>query len=124
MSSEKVVLVIDPSGVIRQKIAEIVRSVGYKPLLSADGQDAFSKLDSQEQKIDLILTEWFLPKVGGLDFLVKLKESEHKGTPLVFISNNSDKKSVVKALKGGASDYVVKPFSVDQIKQKIKHLVS
>lgn len=124
MGTEKKILVIDPSGVIRQKIAEVTRGLGLKALLSVDGDDGYNKLSSGEHDVGLVFTEWFLPKTSGLDMLVKLKKSELKDIPVVFVTNESDKMSVVKALKSGASDYIVKPFSIEQIKQKIQHFIS
>ncbi|MFT4552706.1 MAG: DNA-binding response OmpR family regulator [Chlamydiales bacterium] len=124
MGTERKILVMDPSGVIRQKIAEVARSMGHKALLSVDGEDGYNKLSSDGHEVGLIFTEWFLPKTSGLDLLVKLKNSDHKDIPVVFVTNESSKMSVVKALKSGASDYIVKPFSIEQIKQKIQHFIS
>lgn len=118
------ILVLDPSGVIRRLLSEIIRECGYRSLFSVDGEDALAKLGNKEHSIRLVFLEWHLPGITGLDFLIKLKSlGEHMDLPVVFVTTESNRDSVVTALQNGASDYITKPFSIEQIKHKIKYFV-
>lgn len=117
------VFVIEPSGVIRQKLAKIIRGCGYEPLFSLDGSDISSKFQENKDEILLVMMEWYLPSMQGVEVLVQLKESVCQNIPVVFVTTESKKENVVMALKNGASDYIIKPFSEKQIKQKIQRFV-
>ncbi len=117
------ILVVDPSGVIRFKMREIITQSGYHPVLSMDGEDALTKIKSGRYSIKMIVMEWVLPHLSGLDVLKIIKKSPHRAIPIVVVTSESTKTSVIKALQNGASDYVIKPFSKEQMKQKIENFV-
>lgn len=115
------ILLLEPSGVMRRLLAEIARASGLQPVMSADGEDAIKKFQGAGSSLKLVFMEWHVPKKGALDLLKEFKGL--RDVPVVIVTTDSHKEHVVAALKSGASGYVIKPFSVEQIKKKIEQFV-
>ena len=69
---------------------------------------------------DILLIDWNLPKVDGLDVLHWLKGSRHEDIPVIFLTSRSTEEDIVRALTDGADDYVIKPASEAILKARIK----
>jgi two-component system chemotaxis response regulator CheY len=119
------VLVVDDSAAIRKILQRVLRQTGMAIdaiLEAGDGQEALEVL--QKQKVGLILTDINMPKMDGLQFLAALKASdEWRSTPVVMITTEGGETKVGEAVKLGAAGYVRKPFTADQIKEKLAGLL-
>jgi two-component system chemotaxis response regulator CheY len=112
------VLVVDDSSTMRRIIANVLKEAGdYDAIEACDGVDALVKLN-EHADIQLILTDWNMPNMNGLDFLTKVRETD-KAVPIVMITTEAEKSNVLVAIKAGANNYIVKPFTPDTLKEKI-----
>ncbi|MFW5811568.1 MAG: sigma-54-dependent transcriptional regulator [Alkalispirochaetaceae bacterium] len=108
----KRILVVDDEAGIREVLDEILEDEGYEVLLAADGLDVPAILE--EQRIDLVLLDVWLPGKGGIELLKEISE----GFPeieVVMISGHGTVDIAVKALKMGAYDFIEKPLSLDRV---------
>src|SRR3954462_6329252 len=115
------VLVVDDSAAIRKILQRVLRQTGMaigSIHEAGDGQEALAIL--QQHRPALVLTDINMPKMDGLQFLAAVKASERwRGIPVVMITTEGGEAKVSEAVRLGASGYVRKPFSADQIKEKL-----
>lgn len=118
---EPVVLVVDDSVAIRKILRRVLRQTGIeiKDIHEAgDGQEALSVL--KQHKVDLVLSEINMPNMDGLQLLAALKASwELSVIPVVMITTEGSERKVAEAVRLGAVGYVRKPFTADQIREKL-----
>jgi two-component system, chemotaxis family, chemotaxis protein CheY len=118
---ESNILVVDDSAAIRKILQRVLRQTGMAIRTiheAGDGQEALKLLESN--KVDLILTDINMPKMDGLALLAALKRSaEWANVPVVMITTEGGETKVAEAVKLGAAGYVRKPFTADQIKEKL-----
>jgi two-component system chemotaxis response regulator CheY len=115
------VLVVDDSAAIRKILQRVLRQTGMsigKIHEAGDGQEALALL--KLHKPALVLTDINMPKMDGLQFLAAVKASEEwRDIPVVMITTEGGETKVSDAVKLGAAGYVRKPFTADQIKEKL-----
>ena len=115
------VLVVDDSAAIRKILTRVLRQTGMaiQTIYEAgDGQEALAMME--QHRVDLVLSDINMPKMDGLQLLASLKASPqwHK-VPVVMITTEGGETKVAEAVKLGAAGYVRKPFTADQIKEKL-----
>lgn len=114
-------LVVDDSMTIRRIVIKALGIVGINEATEAgDGMEAVKAL--QGGGYDLILLDWNMPKMSGIDALRAIRQSGNK-TPVIMVTTEAEKSRVIEAIKAGANDYLIKPFSPDQLAAKVKHVV-
>lgn len=122
---ESDVLVVDDSAAIRKILQRVLRQTGMsiRTILEAgDGQEALEQLKSS--KVDLVLTDINMPKMDGLQLLAAMKNNaEWRSIPVVMITTEGGETKVGEAVRLGASGYVRKPFTADQIKEKLSGIL-
>ena len=115
------VLVVDDSAAIRKILQRVLRQTGMaiRNIHEAgDGQEALEILKIHRPA--LVLTDINMPKMDGLQFLAALKNSDQwRDIPVVMITTEGGETKVGEAVKLGAAGYVRKPFTADQIKEKL-----
>ncbi len=112
------ILVVDDSSTMRRIITNTLKQVGQEDVLEAcDGKEALSSFKAHDD-IDLILTDWNMPNMNGLDFLTEVR-GVNKDIPIVMVTTEAEKGNVVVAIKAGANNYIVKPFTPEVLKEKI-----
>lgn len=117
------ILIVDDQVSIRQIIASILRRSGYTDLLQAEnGKIAIRKME--EQKVDLLILDWDMPVMNGLDVL-KWLEGNEKYADLIklMLTARAEKDNVIEAVAYGANNYIVKPFSPAILLKKVEELV-
>jgi two-component system chemotaxis response regulator CheY len=119
------VLVVDDSAAIRKILNRVLRQTGMAIGTiheAGDGQEALNLL--QTQKPSLVLTDINMPKMDGLQLLAALKGCEEwRAIPVVMITTEGGETKVAEAVRLGAAGYVRKPFTADQIKEKLVGLL-
>ena len=104
------ILVVEDEPAIRELIGFACESSGFEVLRAGCVRDAQTLL--QSNRIDLILLDWMLPDLSGLQWLEQLKRNEqHQNTPVIMLTARGTESDKVAGLEAGADDYVVKPFS-------------
>lgn len=122
LQSRGKVLVAEDATVMANYISDIVSSQGYQVIRAKDGREALFLVKGERP--DLVLTDIMMPNMDGLKLLEKLKEDPStRSIPVVVISSLSDRESVLKALKLGASDFIAKPFKPNQLIEKLKNIL-
>jgi len=115
------VLIVDDSAAIRKILQRMLRQAGLDLgaiLEAGDGIEALEKL--RGQPVGLILSDINMPNMDGIQLLNILKSSaEFKHVPVIMITTEGGEAKVMEAVQLGASGYVRKPFTVDQIKEKL-----
>lgn len=114
------ILVVDDFRSMRSLIKNILRKLGYLKVYEAeDGDKAWKML--QEEEIELVISDWNMPRMKGIDLLRKVRESEEfANLPFVMVTAEGMKENVVEAIKAGVSGYIVKPFSPQSLQDKIQ----
>jgi len=115
------VLIVDDSAAIRKILQRVLRQAEI-PIgtvyEAGDGVEALEQL--KKQAVGLVLSDINMPNMDGLEFLTKMKaEAAWKDLPVVMVSTEGTQAKVLEAVERGAAGYVRKPFTSDQIKQKL-----
>jgi two-component system chemotaxis response regulator CheY len=118
---ESDVLVVDDSAAIRKILQRVLRQTGMaiRSIHEAgDGEEALAVMS--QHSVNLVLSDINMPKMDGLQLLAALKASPHwRNIPVVMITTEGGETKVAEAVKLGAAGYVRKPFTADQIKEKL-----
>ena len=116
----KKVLVVDDSAVMRQIIKKNLKELGFGELSEAENGAAGLK-KAGEEPIDLIVSDWNMPNMTGLEFLKAVRaDASLKGIAFIMVTSESDKEKIMEAVKAGVNQYIVKPFNAIQLEEKIK----
>lgn len=117
--TEKSVLVVEDEHAIREMIAFNLRRAGYQPREAADSQGARRAI--ADSAPDLILLDWMLPDVSGLELARALKrEAGSRDIPIIMLTARADEEDKVRGLDSGADDYITKPFSSRELLARIR----
>jgi two-component system chemotaxis response regulator CheY len=120
------VLIVDDSAAIRKILQRVLRQADVpigQVIEAGDGAEALESLKTQP--VGLILSDINMPNMDGLQLLAKLKSTaEWKNVPVIMITTEGSQARVMEAVELGAAGYVRKPFTADQIKEKLMPLVS
>lgn len=119
---KRTILVVDDQQFIRHIYNKELSQKGYSVLSASSGMEALEKL--KEFSIDLILMDAVMPVMDGFQTCMKIKKDPlGKKIPVIFLTANSDKDSVIKAVQSGGNDFSVKSSEFDGLFSKIeKHL--
>ncbi|WP_319544104.1 response regulator [uncultured Pseudodesulfovibrio sp.] len=113
------ILVVDDSSTMRRILKTSLKDMGLKNVVTADDGDAAWAI-VQREPIDLILSDHKMPKMSGEEFLALVRgNDEYKCIPFIMVTAESFRENVMAAVKLGVSNYIVKPFSTDQLRKKI-----
>ena len=116
-------MVVDDSATMRRIVANALKSLGYSSLVEAgDGHEALERWD---ESIDLIITDWNMPNMGGLELVTELrKRPETASTAILMVTTRSVKEDIIQAVQAGVNSYIVKPFTPQLLKEKIDEVMA
>jgi len=117
------VCVVEDERVSRTMTLEMLKKMGLNKIVaSTNGQIALEKLKTQ--KADLIISDWHMPVMEGLEFYKAVKKEETlKDIPFLMVTVEDSKEKVIEAMKLGIRDYIVKPLSMNSFQHKVKTLL-
>jgi two-component system chemotaxis response regulator CheY len=117
------ILVVDDSRTMRKIIRNALEGMGYSAssvVEASDGVEAIAKLREHRFNIDIILADWNMPNMDGLALLDQLQGVEQlKKIPFIMVTGEAQRDRVVEALRAGARNYIVKPFTPETLRQKV-----
>ena len=113
------VLLVDDLGTMRRIAKNGLKKIGFNNFVEAeDGVKALEKLKTDN--IGLILADWNMPNMSGIELLKIVKNDEKlKKIPFIMVTAEGSKENVVEAVKSGVDNYLVKPYTAEQLKDKI-----
>ena len=115
------ILVLDDSKTMLRIITNSLKRVEQEDIVTAEngqeGLDAFNK-----ESFDLIITDWNMPIMNGLTFVKEVRKVNQE-IPIVMITTEGGKTSVIEALKAGVNNYIVKPFTLQVLKEKLQNII-
>ncbi len=113
------VLVVEDEPAQREVLAYNLEAEGFRALRAEDGEEALLLIE--EDQPDLIVLDWMLPSVSGIEVCRRVKsKSETRGIPIIMLSARSEEVDRVRGLETGADDYVVKPYSIVELMARIR----
>jgi two-component system chemotaxis response regulator CheY len=123
--SEVRTLIVDDSSVMRKIVERSLRQAGIEPMVvheAASGVEGIDLLKTKE--VDLIVSDINMPSMDGLEFLRQIgAQNLAPGVPVVMITTESSEEHVKEAIQAGARAYIRKPFTADQVKERVLPLV-
>ena len=123
--SEIRALIVDDSSVMRKIVERALRQAGLDPLVVLEAGSGTEGLDLlRARNVDLILSDINMPSMDGLEFLRQIRaQNLAPGIPVVMITTESSEEHVKQAIQAGAQGYIRKPFTADQVKERVLPLV-
>jgi two-component system response regulator ArlR len=112
----KILIVEDEIG-IANFLKQGLEEEGYDVLVANDGETGYELALSQ--KVNVILLDWILPKMTGIEVCKSIRKTDTK-TPIIFLTAKDTVQETIEGLKAGANDYIKKPFSFDELVERIK----
>jgi two-component system, chemotaxis family, chemotaxis protein CheY len=119
----KTILAVDDSATVRQMTGLVLRGTGFEVLEAVDGVDALAKLTGQER--NLILTDLNMPNMDGLELTRRVRLlANYKFVPAVLLTTESQPEKKLEGKAAGATAWLVKPFSPDQLLAVVKKVIT
>jgi two-component system phosphate regulon response regulator PhoB len=113
------VLVVEDEDALATLLHYNLEKEGYRVSLAADGEEALTQID--EQLPDLIVLDWMLPKVSGIEVCRRLRgRAETRNVPIIMLTARGEETDRIRGLDTGADDYIVKPFSMVELTARIR----
>jgi two-component system, chemotaxis family, chemotaxis protein CheY len=123
--SEIRTLIVDDSSVMRKIVERALRQAGIDPLVVHEAGNGAEGLELLKTKqVDLILTDINMPAMDGLEFVRQIRaQNLAAGVPVIMISTESSEEHVKEAIVAGARGYIRKPFTAEQMKERVLPLL-
>ncbi len=113
-------LVIDDDPVIQMHAKALLEKNNIQVTLAGDGKQGLQALFDKGMDFDLVLLDLGMPEMGGYEVLQEIrKQPEYDEIPVIVVSSTSDKASIVRALKNGAADFIIKPFDNNELMARV-----
>ena len=119
----KTVMVVDDSRIMRNIVKNtfLALKIPANFIEAEDGKKAMALLTNN--KVDLILLDWNMPNLSGIDFLKQLRAADaYRTVPVIMVTSESSKLNVVEAVKAGVTAYITKPFSDKKFMEKLSSI--
>ncbi|HTU26513.1 MAG TPA: response regulator [Pirellulales bacterium] len=116
-------LVVDDSATMRKVLIRSLVACGLtegEVVEAGDGGEALRLF--AEQTIDLVLTEWNMPGKSGLELIHEIRAGGAK-VPIIMITTEAEKSRVIEVIRAGVTDYVIKPFTAEMLREKIEKVL-
>lgn len=115
----KTVLIVDDSASMRQLVSFALKDAGYEVIDAINGKDALSKLNGT--RIDIVITDLNMPEMDGIEFIKQLRNKNgYRFTPIVMLTTESQESRKQEGKQAGASGWIVKPFTPEQLIDIVK----
>lgn len=114
------VLIVDDFATMRRIVKGVLKQLGFLNIIEAeDGNAALEEL--RKEKIGLIVSDWNMPNMSGLDLLKAVRGDEKfKSIPFIMVTAEGQKDNVIEAVKSGVSNYIIKPFTPETFNEKLQ----
>jgi two-component system chemotaxis response regulator CheY len=114
------ILTVDDSIAVREIIKNALDVLGYESVEAENGVTALRKLHENTGEVQLILLDWNMPEMDGITFLRTIKQDpDFKNIPVTLVTSENEKEKIIIAIREGAKNYIIKPFTQEELIQKI-----
>ena len=114
-------LVVDDSRAMRAILSRALVESGFEVVQAANGREAIETMDREGLSIHLVLLDWNMPEISGIEVLEKLRSrSELSGVRMVMVTTETEIEQMARALEAGADEYVMKPFTREALEDKLR----
>ena len=122
MNMDMKILVVDDMEAVRTSVCALLQHFGFANIVEAeDGCQALDIIKSN--KIDLLITDLDMPKMNGIELVRAIRSDDSlKALPVLFLTADAEKNSIVEAVQAGVDDYLLKPFTMKVLEQKIRKI--
>jgi len=118
----KQILIVDDSESTREVLVYSLENAGYQIIVACDGQDALSYFDGRT--IDLMLTDFHMPNLNGLDLIIKVRQIEnYKFMPILVLTTENQIEMMREAKDSGATGWIMKPFNTEKLLQTLRKVI-
>lgn len=113
-------LSVDDSAIIRKIIRGASDVLGYDLIEASNGSEAMAIMETEHEQVGLILLDWNMPVMNGIETLKALQgDLRYKDIPVMMVTTEGGKTNIVEAVKAGARHYLVKPFTPEDLATRI-----
>jgi two-component system chemotaxis response regulator CheY len=116
------ILIVDDMMTMRKLVGKACREIGFTDITEAnDGVKGWEAITSANPAFGLVISDWNMPNATGLDLVKRIRGDGRFGkTPFIMVTAETEAHQIKEAIVAGVSNYVVKPFSTDSLKEKIE----
>jgi CheY-like chemotaxis protein len=118
----ELILVVEDEKMLRELLQGLLQNHGYRVLLARDGMEGLSTFEREASKIDLVLSDMGMPKLGGLEMYLRMKESGHS-PKLLLCSGFLEPAVKLQLLEAGVTDFLLKPARPAQILRRVHEIL-
>jgi two-component system chemotaxis response regulator CheY len=116
-------LVVDDSRAMRSILCKILVKLGFEVVQAGDGKEALAVLARESSPVELVLSDWNMPEMNGLEFVKAMRaEPRYAAVPVVMVTTETHIEQMVIALDAGANEYIMKPFTAEMVENKLRML--
>ena len=114
-------LVVDDSRAVRMILAKTLKELGFEVCEAANGREALEIIEAEKSAVNLVLADWNMPEINGLELLKRLRQDpELSSLVVVMVTTETELDQMAAALEAGANEYVMKPFTKDILVEKLQ----
>ncbi len=116
-------LIVDDSRAIRRILGSTIKKLGFEVVEAGNGKQALEALDREDSAFQLMLVDWNMPEMNGLEFVTQVrKQDRYNSAKLMMVTTETAADQMIRALEAGADEYIMKPFTEDAIRDKLRLL--
>ena len=114
-------LIVDDSNTIRMILGRIMRELGYETCEAVNGKDALRMIELEKPAVNLVLADWNMPEMNGLDLVKQLRQNpDFTSLKVIMVTTETEVDHILSALEAGANEYVMKPFTKEILRGKLE----
>jgi two-component system chemotaxis response regulator CheY len=114
-------LVVDDSKAVRMILAKTIRGLGFDVREAANGVEALKLIETDKTDLKLVLSDWNMPEMDGLELLKRLrKDPELSSLIVIMVTTETEMAQMAVAMEAGANEYVMKPFTKEILIEKLE----
>ncbi len=116
-------LVVDDSRAMRLILSKTLRDLGFDVSQAANGREALETMGREGASFGLVLVDWNMPELSGLDVVRSLRAQPlFDQVPVMMVTTETEIEQMVRALEAGANEYIMKPFTREVVEDKLRLL--
>jgi two-component system chemotaxis response regulator CheY len=116
-------LVVDDSRAVRMILSRTLKEIGFEVREAANGREALAVIESEKAAVTLVLADWNMPEINGLELVKQLRQQpDLSSLVVVMVTTETELDQMVAALEAGANEYIMKPFTKDILIEKLQML--